>query len=281
MVAREDGVAPRDRLMPQSFPNRMIVLGASNVRRARVPLAKIFLQCFPAPVDLVFACGHGRSFVKTSRVLGWQLPGLIDAAWYERLRQYPAQRTFAMITDVGNDLFYRRTPEEILSSVERCIYRLGTIDHGVLIGPPMDRLRQLRPSEFAKLRSMFFPRSSLQLSEAMQGAERIAEGLEAIAANLGFSHVKPDLQWYGWDPIHVRWRQRFSFWANIVADYLPMLGWDRNTRRNEGRETVRWNASDLLSMCLARSYNQRWLLFDRSAPQPWRVRPDGTSVSFF
>ncbi len=265
----------------QIYQQRFVVLGASNIRRARLPLAKIFLENFSGPVDVVLVGGHGRSFVKTSRVLGWQLPAVCDSKWREQILRYPAGRSHAIVTDVGNDLFYRRSIPEILGSVELSIHRIGSIDRGVVVGPPMERLRYLRPSQFQFLRSLFFPRSSVTFSDALRGAEELATGLEQIAKSLGFSYIQPGVEWYGWDPIHIRWTKRETFWRTIIGDHFPGSLFDvKNGSRSDSTAT-RLGLKENIQLVLSRSHTQRWFSIERGARQPWLTRSDGSTVSFY
>jgi len=127
---------------------RAVFLGASNLKRGLPALYGAFRRAAPGPVEVLAACGHGRSYVGWSRI-GWGVralpgiapgdaPGSPDGAgcglWraLERLGPLP---TVALLTDVGNDLLYGPPVDAILAGVALCIDRLQELGAAVVCTP--------------------------------------------------------------------------------------------------------------------------------------------------
>jgi len=67
-----------------SVPNpsrRVVFLGASNVVRAISTIVETAELSWGLPLDVLAACGHGRSYGRTSCVLGRSLPGSCSAGF--------------------------------------------------------------------------------------------------------------------------------------------------------------------------------------------------------
>jgi hypothetical protein len=70
------------------------------------------------------ALGLGRSYGARSRVLLRGLPGILQSGLWRQLESLPPAPTRALVTDVGNDILYGSSPEQILEWVEESVARL-------------------------------------------------------------------------------------------------------------------------------------------------------------
>ncbi len=109
----------------------VVLLGASNLTIGWAPVVDALQSGIHTNIDLYAAVGMGRSYVDWSRYFARSLPGIINCGLWKALKgggydepteadsQSPAP--LVMLTDIGNDLVYRRTPQVISEAVDRCL----------------------------------------------------------------------------------------------------------------------------------------------------------------
>jgi len=201
---------------------RVILLGASNLT-VGFPL---LLESLPAgatgPVDLLAALGHGRSFGMSSRVLFRELPGIIDCGLWETLksREESAATVQALVTDVGNDLIYGASVAQTLHWVETCLARLAEQQADIVLTLlPMGSVEKLSPLRYHQTKMIFFPGKGPKWSEMLERVYHLNDELQALGARYGARLVHQRAEWYGFDPIHIRRRQRCSAWREILSGW--------------------------------------------------------------
>jgi hypothetical protein len=197
---------------------RLVLLGASNLLRGFRPVLRAVHAAWDAPVDVLAALGHGRSYGYRSRFFFRDLPPILECGLWHALEQRPPEPTRALVTDVGNDIAYGAPPERILGWAEECVRRLRALDAEVVIaGLPIDRLERLSAAGYTAVRSVFFPFHRWRSrEEALGHAREVTEGLGAVAARHGATFVPLPLSWYGIDPIHIRPRARALAWSALL-----------------------------------------------------------------
>jgi hypothetical protein len=197
---------------------RVVALGASNLTRGFQTVVATARTVWGPDVEVVAALGHGRSYGVASTLIVRRLPGILQSGLWRRLASAPAIPTKALLTDVGNDILYGFSAEQILSWVDDAITRLATVsDDIVLTGLPMESIRRLSPVRFQVARSLLVPSSRLSYAEAAVTAERVHAGLERLAQERGLRFVALNPSWYGLDPIHIQpslWR---GAWQDILG----------------------------------------------------------------
>jgi hypothetical protein len=163
------------------------------------------------------ALGLGRSYGATSRVLVRSLPGILQSGLWRRLHELPPAPTRAVVTDVGNDILYGRSPEQILAWVGESVERLQAhAQEVVLTDLPLASVRRLSRAKFLLFRSVLYPPCRLSREQALDVAERVVAGLERLADRRGLRFFRLRPEWYGVDPIHFRvgtWR---GAWQQIL-----------------------------------------------------------------
>jgi hypothetical protein len=197
---------------------RVIALGASNLTRGFQSVVCAARAAWGPEVEVLAALGHGRSYGVRSRVLVRSLPGILESGLWPTLesrRQLPAR---GLVTDVGNDILYGSSAEQILAWVEETIRRLKPFTQDiVLTGLPLASIRRLSRARFLLFRSILFPSCRLSQPEVLASAERIDAGLASLSARAAVRFFPLDPSWYGFDPIHFRpavWRLA---WEEILA----------------------------------------------------------------
>lgn len=217
-------------------------------------------------VEVLAALGLGRSYGATSRILVRTLPGILQSGLWQRLDRSPPTPTRALVTDIGNDILYGWSSAQILAWVEECVDRLQRLTQDVVLTDlPLQSVRRISRPKFLLFRSILFPWCRLSFSQVLESAERITEGLAALAQarGCGFFRLRPE--WYGFDPIHIRLGSWRPAWQQILCG-------DANV------PFERSGFSDALRLYLMRPERQ-WLVGrERVTPQPGLRLQQGARV---
>lgn len=221
---------------------------------------------------MLAAPGNGRSYGWSTSILGRRLRSILDCGLWRSWADRTDLPTAAVVTDVGNDVMYGATVDEILGWVETVFVRLKKRSvETVVTGLPLERLRRLRPRQFYFLRSVLFPGNRMTFAEALRLSEAVDMGLREHAAQHGATFVEPQLQWYGWDPIHVRRATWGSAWSTILTSLKPPT-----TATSVGIAPWSWLASQFW-----RPEERRLFGFAQRRAQPSIHFGDGSRLSIF
>ncbi|UCD76406.1 MAG: hypothetical protein JSV91_05670 [Phycisphaerales bacterium] len=252
---------------------RVVLLGASNLTRGISTVIETARLILGGPLEVFAAMGHGRSYGMRSRVLVRSLPGIVESGLWDALdTRSEAMQTFALITDVGNDILYGAEPEQIIEWVERCIDHLGEHHARIIVTHlPMASVRRLSRWKYYAVRSALFPSCRIGIEQALESAIELDGRLRELIAGREIQSIETDRAWYGFDPIHVRMRYWRSAWNRILRRWH-----DEPKPIRAGRSLRRWAA-------LRRAMPERWWLLgrERQTPQPAARLPDGTTISLF
>jgi len=203
----------------QREPQQLVLLGASNLTLGLPWILPLLEHGFPGTLDVVTACGHGRSYGLRSRVLARSLPGIRDCGLWE-YRTGQSHRPQVLITDVGNDIMYGATAETIADWVSDCVERCQPAAGQLLITQlPLASLNRVTRLKFRLIKTLLFPRHRITWQTVQSRAEQLARHLEDIAAASDAQLIIPPLNWYGIDPIHIRSSRRPQAWAHILSHW--------------------------------------------------------------
>jgi len=204
---------------PLPSPSRRVVfLGASNVVRAISTIVETAELIWEPPLDVLAACGHGRSYGQTSRVLGRSLPGILQCGLWEDLQRRPALPTAALVTDIGNDILYGASVVQIADWVEQSLARLsGVCDRIVVTELPLARIGSVTSWQYRVIRWLLFPGSRVTFADAMQRARELNARVIELAAQYRAALQSPRREWYGLDPIHIRRPSWSAAWCEILS----------------------------------------------------------------
>jgi hypothetical protein len=257
----------------QQPTRRVILLGASNLVRSLSTVVETVRQIWREPVEIMAAIGHGRSYGQDSRVLGRKISGIFPCTLWEDLHSRPSLPTFALVTDVGNDLLYGNSVEQLSEWVERCLDRLSDAGATTIVTQlPIDALATLGTARFMLFRALLFPKSRLTLSVALALANEVNARLTEFASRQKTSVIPVSKSWYGFDPIHVKRRSMRHAWPAMLAAWR-----DGDDPRIVLRASVaRWAYVN----CLAPSEWSMWGV-RRRAQQPCGEFSDGTTLSLY
>ena len=250
---------------------RLVVLGASNVTRSLATAICTARHLWNEPVDLMIAAGHGRSYGSTSNLLGRKLPGILQCRLWDELGARPPRDTYAVITDLGNDIVYGFEPPLIAQWLEACLKRLSGCKRLVITELPLETVSQLGPGRFLLLRTLSYPSSRIRLRVALEKAAALNEHVKELAARYNAVVVRPSKDWFGLDPIHIRacnWTRAWQKISAPLADEQPAPV-----------APPYWHQR--LRLMRLRPYERRIWGIKQHQAQPVRVFADGSRISLY
>jgi hypothetical protein len=252
---------------------RVVLLGASNLTRGISTVVRLAQLAFAGPLQVLAALGHGRSYGMTSRVLIRELPGIDECGLWEALERMPPRPTSALVTDIGNDVFYGASVEQILGWVERALDRLAAHNARIVMTLlPTDNAARISAWRFRLMRRMMFRSCTLELDEVKSITLSINERLRSLARERSIHLVAQRDDWYGFDPLHIR----LSHWPRAWSEILTAWRSDRQKKIFPEPSLSRW----LYLRSLPPLERTIWGRVQR-ATQPVGRLADGTTISFY
>ena len=247
---------------------RVVLLGASNLTLGlSIVLATVLARLGPGPLEVLVAAGHGRSYGRWSHAFARGLPPILGCGLWPAARRPIDGRTYALVTDIGNDIAYGASPAELSGWVTACLDHLEELGAEIVVTLlPAQSLARLSRWQYHLVKTLVFPGRRLPYATFHAHVAEVNARLGALAAERGLTLVAPQPHWYGRDTIHVRKSQRPSAWASILS---------------------RWNGSlteEPIRRVSSRGLTPEWqTLFgvSRRRPQPSGRLDDGTIVSLF
>jgi hypothetical protein len=211
---------------PQPIPDpdirRVVALGASNLTRGLHTVVSTARAVWGPDVEVFAALGHGRSYAAPSLFLYRRLPGILESGLWKELERQPTVSTRALITDVGNDIIYGFSTEQILEWIEETITRLQRYTTDIVLTDlPAHNLQRLSNAAFLFFRSVLAPSCRLALPQVAERAVEVNAGLERIASARRLRFVRLKSEWYAFDPIHVRRSLWGPVWREILCGAPP------------------------------------------------------------
>ncbi len=252
---------------------RTVLLGASNLTFALRTWVARLRAAAGGPVEVLAACGNGRSYGIESRFLFVRhLPGVTGCGLWDALAARPPLPAVALVADIGNDILYEQPPERIVSWVETCLERLAAHHaHPVLAVSSLPVIERVGRFRYLAVRTLFYTGRKLPYELAMERSHELDRRLRELAAKRAVPLVEPELSWYKVDPIHLRrtaWPAAcdamVGAWGLPCRD-APPLG---RPARRRGLPGLPFAEERLCGRALR-------------APQPALAWEDGTTISFY
>jgi hypothetical protein len=270
----------RDSLAPfaeghaqQAVARRVVLLGASNLTKGIGTVLETAYRSWGRPLEVHTALGHGRSYGLSSSVLGRQLPGILECGLWQDLAGSAATPTAALVTDIGNDLLYEQPVERIAAWIQECLDRLAALKARTVVTLlPVENLLTLSRARFQLMRTVFFPHSRLALDEVGRRALALNERVRRLATDRGCSLVTQRASWFGFDPIHIKPRQRPTAWRDILAHWSEAAQFLQPARGTLARTLY---LQSRVPQC------RRVLGFEQRGRQPAGRLRDGTTVAIY
>lgn len=259
--------------------HRVVLLGASNLTRAVATVVSTTQLLLGEQLDLLIAYGHGRSYGATSWIPFRSLPGIMPSAIWDELAGRPRLPTFALVTDIGNDLLYQFPVARVAEWVATCLERLQAYDARIVMTAlPVGNLPGMSERRFRFFRNLFTPGSRLQRADLVRSVYELDDRLRELAARLEIVRIEQRTEWYGIDPIHLRTARWAQAWGEILAP------WNPPTIAPEGPLVPlarRGSLSTFARLRLAVPHERQWFGRRQQQPQPALKLADGTQVSLY
>lgn len=264
---------PNQPAQPSPPPaRRVVLLGASNIARSLATVIANAEQVLGEPLDILAAFGHGRSYGQASCVLGRTLPGITECGLWPALAARPPLPTYALLTDIGNDLLYDVPVPRIVTWIETCLVQLSTRQTRIIITElPLKNLEKLSDNRFTLLRTLLFPRSRRTLASTQRDAEQLNSAVVQLAERFAAQLLPHRTEWYGFDPIHLRLRH----WPAAWHCYMQPWRNDHPTTPASGTLT-RWIYLRALPPAERLLFGMR-----QTCPQPAGHLANGTRLAFY
>jgi hypothetical protein len=255
---------------------RLILLGASNVTRNVSTAVNACRSVFPEPLDIVTASGHGRGYGITSWVLGRTLVPILQCGIWDALANRRPLETTTVLTDIGNDLVFGASSEQVANWIEQCLQRLRPLSSQIVVTEmPLASVVKLGAVRFRLLRALLFPRSLLTHGIALQQVGELNERVVKLAHKYDARLIRPAEHWYGIDPIHIKRRHKADAWQSILS-MAAQPGTAVSTARNAIATSLQpW------SLCCLRPHHRRLFGVEQTREQPCVTLSDGTLISLY
>ena len=177
----------------------VVALGASNLTRGFQTVVSSARSAWGGDVEVLAALGHGRSYGAPSRFLFRTLPGIIKSGLWAELERRPPTATRGLVTDVGNDILYGFSIERTLGWVEEVLVRLRRVTNDIVLTDlPLASIHRLSHLKFLAFRSALVPSCRLSLSQVIDRAERVNEGIRCARHEIG--SARSCLVWFRSNP---------------------------------------------------------------------------------
>jgi hypothetical protein len=257
--------------LPTSAPVlRAILLGASNLRAGFPLVLDRLWRRSNGPVEVLAACGRGRSYGAWSRFFYVrELPGILGCGLWADLAERRPLPTVALVTDVGNDLMYGASVAAVAGWVEASLERLASLRATtVMTLLPVARLDRLRPWQYRAAHALLFPgHPATPLATLLAKAHTLNERLVRIGSERGVHLIEPEASWYGIDPIHLQRSRQAKAWDRILSSWsLPAPGGGPGRR---------------LRLPLLGTADARLCGVEVRTPQPARRLVDGSTLALY
>jgi hypothetical protein len=121
------------------------------------------------------------------------------------------------------------------------------------------------------LRSLLFPNCRLSFETIIERAAALDDAVERLGLQRGVHLEQPRPHWYGFDPIHVRYRRLDQAWSTLLSAWRQAQ--PTSMERRDWRDWWR-----IMRLKPAR----RWVRgVELRARQPALVLADGTSIALY
>ncbi len=241
------------------------VLGASNVTFSLPQLLDAAQERLgDRVVDYFVAHGPGRSYGSYSGVALMAFPALsrcdLYAALESRAEQCDGAAVHTLFTDIGNDLPYGASVDDILGWVGDSVRRCQSFGANVAVTAlPAESVRRVPAWKYHVLRRLYYPSCTLSQAELMARVLELQSKLPQLCDVLGVRLLSAPSDWYGFDHFHLsltKRRHAFSTWFSallgtngIDSPAVPKAQLQHSSRLSGPRNTAAavrlWRPSEL------------------------------------
>ncbi|MEX2113210.1 MAG: hypothetical protein WD845_08500 [Pirellulales bacterium] len=201
--------------------HRVVLIGASNLTKGIGTVMGLAHHAFGQRLELHVAQGHGRSYGAPSSLFGRQLPGIVQCGLWPALDRRTVPATSALVTDIGNDILYEQPVEQIAEWVEIVLDRLVAMGARTVVTLlPEENLPKISQARFLLMRSILVPRCRLSLETISERVRALNLVVRKLGSERGCTVVAQRSEWYGFDPIHIRFFHRAGAWGELLGAWF-------------------------------------------------------------
>ena len=204
----------------------VVLLGASNLARAHHAIVNhLHKEIWQHQVEFLSAMGPGRAYCAAGGMLHVRYPAIESCGVLEAISQRAQSpcRIIALVTDIGNDIMYGVSADDIVCCLGRLFDELRALNANVIATTiHVDLESDVSEYQFLVLRTLFFPRSSVTYREAAAAIRRINSFLGEQEDDT-FHIVKDMKRYVGRDKIHYTLLKSHLGWTQLIAEILGFL----------------------------------------------------------
>ncbi len=239
-------------------PILLILLGASNLGRGHDALVRFLKRHLSnRKVDLISAMGAGRGYCAFGGIFTAVYSPIASCEWYPLAKKKVDQgfQIVCLMTDIGNDILYNKSPTEIKESIQSIIAKLKSLNSVIFYTTlPKAFENQLRNWFFVTVRSMLYPKSKVSAECVMNSVKEINKFLETLE-NKNVYKISSLDSFLGWDQVHYSLFKAPGAWTAIGRQILEKIRISSNRKihlldiiRSYQSNFFRWVIKDLLKL---------------------------------
>lgn len=207
-----------------------ILLGASNLARAYSGFARLLEEGVrPRPARFLNAMGPGRGYSRPGGFVSVVYPPIGSCGLFSAAREQAdgAERTVALVADIGNDIMYGASAEDVVAGLEAIFEKLRGLGADIL-AVPIPEIFEDNFGEFyfRCLRFLFYPRSSAGRAQAVAAIRRINRFLKDSESERDIRLIRGLDRYCGFDKIHYDYFQMHRVWSEISREIFRVLETD-------------------------------------------------------
>lgn len=204
-----------------------ILLGASNLARAYSGFARLLEEGVrPRPARFLNAMGPGRGYSRPGGFMSVVYPPIGSCGVFSAAREQAdgAERAVALVADIGNDIMYGASAEDIVADLEAVFEKLRGLGADILATPIPEVFEEnFGEFYFRCLRFLFYPRSAVDREQAVAAVRRINRFLKDSESERGIRLIRGLDRYRGFDKIHYRFFHMHRVWSEIAREMFRVL----------------------------------------------------------
>jgi hypothetical protein len=212
-----------------------ILLGASNLARARFGLNQYLEKSFPNLISTSIASGPGRAYSVSAGIFGINYSPLKASPIFNLGREESSnyRQTIALISDIGNDIMYGVPVQKLIQDLENSILNLsGFCSHVFILPIPSKKIESLNHWQINILKRILFPKCTLSPEKIISSIQIVNQFLSELnTPKLTLLKAMDDC--IGWDRAHYDLSKMHIAWTKIVDQITQELSIKPNRNINQ------------------------------------------------
>ncbi len=210
---------------PAKEKTHLILLGASNLARARFGLNRYFETSLPNLVSISIASGPGRAYCVSGGIFTVNYPPLKTSPILNLSQEESTKyrQTAALICDIGNDIMYGVPVQKLIKDLEKSIQNLFDFCSHVFALPiPCIKIEELSHWQINILKRFLFPKCGLSPEKIIASIQAVNQFLSEINAPK-FTLLKAMDDCIGFDRAHYDISKMHIAWNQIIDQMMREL----------------------------------------------------------